>query len=172
MEKGSRGEKAGIRAGDVIVKVNDEPVHDTSDFAHAVKSRNGKSVSVGVIREKKEQNLNLTLPENKESGDLIEDEESLEGPLMDADAAVALSQAQQELAELQPQMKLVTEDSGAAVLELRKEQCDGQVKVRKQGEKDRQVLRLRQDRSKKSQEKLKMELDELLQESHGHSFDI
>ena len=38
------------------------------------KSRNGNSVSVGVMRDKKEQNLNLTLPERKESGDLLEEE--------------------------------------------------------------------------------------------------
>jgi len=172
VEKGSRAEKAGIRAGDVIVKVNDEPVHDTSDFAHAVKSRNGKSVNVGVIREKKEQNLNLTLPDSKESGDLIEDEESLDGPLMDADAAAELSEAGQELAELQPQMALANEELSAATQELRKALCDGQAKVRKQGEKVKQEFKLRQDRSKKSQEKLKMELDQFLQESHGHSFDI
>ena len=70
VEKGSRAEKAGFRAGDVIVKVNDEAVHDTSDFMHAVRSGEGKSVSVGVVRDKKEQNLNLTLPEHKESGEL------------------------------------------------------------------------------------------------------
>ncbi len=32
VEKGSRAEKAGFRAGDVIVKVNDQPVHDTSEL--------------------------------------------------------------------------------------------------------------------------------------------
>ena len=30
VDKGSRGEKAGFRAGDVVVKVNNQPVHDTS----------------------------------------------------------------------------------------------------------------------------------------------
>ena len=62
VDKGSRAEKAGFRAGDVIVKVNDQAVHDTSDFSHAVRSRNSDSVSVGVIRDKREQNLNLSLP--------------------------------------------------------------------------------------------------------------
>jgi serine protease Do len=38
VEKGSRGEKAGFRAGDVVVKVNNQPVHDTSDFTHALRS--------------------------------------------------------------------------------------------------------------------------------------
>ena len=173
VEKGSRAEKAGIRAGDVIVKVNDQPVHDTSDFAHAVKSQNGKSISVGVIREKKEQNLNLTLPESKESGELIEDEESFDGPLMDADAAAELSEAGQELAELRPDMALVKDDLSAAAQELREALCDGKAKVRKQGEKAKQEFKLRQDQFKKSQEKLKMELDQLLQESRSlHSFDI
>ncbi len=60
VEKGSRAEKAGLRAGDIIVKINGQPVHDTSDFTSAVRSRNGNSVSVIVVRDKKEQNLNLT----------------------------------------------------------------------------------------------------------------
>ena len=57
VEKGSRAEKPGFRAGDIIVKVNDQPVHDTSDFATRCKSREGNAVSVVVIRDKKEQNL-------------------------------------------------------------------------------------------------------------------
>src|SRR5579864_6755396 len=40
VEKGSRAEKAGFRAGDVVVKVNGQAVRDTSDFAHGVRSRN------------------------------------------------------------------------------------------------------------------------------------
>src|ERR1700674_2637011 len=36
VEKGSRGDKAGLRAGDVIVRVGDHQVHDTSDFTHAL----------------------------------------------------------------------------------------------------------------------------------------
>ncbi len=71
VEKGSRAEKAGFRAGDVIVKVNDQAVHDTGDFSHAVRSRDGAAISVGVIRDRKEQKLNLTLPDRKESGDLL-----------------------------------------------------------------------------------------------------
>lgn len=172
VEKGSRAEKAGLRAGDVIVKVNDQPVHDTSDFAHAVKSRSGNSVSVGVIREKKEQNLNLTLPDRKESGELLEEEESLEGPLIDAESAVDLSELQQEVAELQPQMELATEDARTSVRELRKELCGEQKKVRQQDERLKHEFRLRQERSKKSQDKLKMQLDQLRQEFPGHRFDI
>ena len=172
VEKGSRAEKAGIRAGDVIVKVNDQPVHDTSDFTHAVRSRNGNSVSVGVMRDRKEQNLNLTLPSRKESGELLEEEESLEDPEIDAESAIELSEVEQELAELQPQMELAAEDARTSMRELRTEICSEQRKVRQQTEKIKHESRVRQERSKKEQEKLKMKLDELRQEFRGHSFDI
>ena len=72
VEKGSRGEKAGFRAGDVVVKVNNQPVQDTSDFTHALRSTSTGSVGVTVLREKKEQNLKLLLPEKKDSGTLQE----------------------------------------------------------------------------------------------------
>ena len=172
VEKGSRAEKAGIRAGDVIVKVNDQPVHDTSDFTHAVKSRNGNSISVGVIREKKEQNLNLTLPESKESGELLEEEESIEAPLIDAESAVDVSELQQEVAELQPQMELATEEARTSVQELRNDLCNEQKKVRHQTEKLKVHSHLQQKLLKKDQEKMKMEMEEMRQELGGHSFDI
>src|SRR5271170_5011619 len=35
VEKGSRADKGGLRAGDVITRVGDQAVHDTSDFTHA-----------------------------------------------------------------------------------------------------------------------------------------
>ena len=47
VEKGSRADKAGMRAGDVIIRVGDQPVHDTSDFTHALHSHSTGSVSCG-----------------------------------------------------------------------------------------------------------------------------
>ena len=172
VEKGSRAEKAGFHAGDVIVKVDDQPVHDTSDFMHAVKSRNGAAVSVGVVRDKKEQNLNLTLPERKESGELLEQEESFEGPLIDAESADELSELGQEVAELQPQMELATENARTSVRELRQELCGQQKKLRRQTEKLRSHTHVQQQQLKRDQEKLKMQLDQLRQEGLGQGFDI
>src|SRR5579862_1438687 len=39
VEKGSGADKAGFRAGDVIVKINGEPIRDSGDFTHALRSR-------------------------------------------------------------------------------------------------------------------------------------
>jgi len=140
VEKGSRAEKAGFRAGDIIVKVNDQLVHDTSDFTHAVKSRSGGSVNVGVMRDKKEQNLNLTFPARKESGALV-DEETLDNPLIDVEAAIELSDARQEIAKLQPQMALAAEDIRKSAEEMRKTFCEQQKKFRQQSEKQREEIR-------------------------------
>jgi serine protease Do len=184
VEKGSRAEKAGLRAGDVIVKVNDQPVHDTSDFTHAVKSRDGGSVSMGVIREKKEQNINLTLPDRKESGELLEDEESVEGPLMDAESVGELSELGQKVAELRPDMELVVDDARASVGELREdlskdlreevqnELCKQQIKVRQDAEKLKNRSQVQRKQLKKDQDKPKIQMDQLRVESRGHSFDI
>ncbi len=67
VEKGSRAEKAGFRAGDVIVKVNGESISDSGDFSHALHGRKDNSVTVSIIRDKKEQNLTLTVPDRNQS---------------------------------------------------------------------------------------------------------
>ena len=72
VEKGSRGEKAGFRAGDVVVKVNSQLVHDSSDFTHALRESLGGPATVTVVRDKKEQTLTITLPSKKDSGMLFE----------------------------------------------------------------------------------------------------
>src|SRR5271165_7040523 len=98
VEKGSRGEKAGFRAGDVVVKVNNQPVRDTSDFTHAIHSVSGPTAAVTVMRDKREQNLTLTLPEKKDSGILLE--ESLDLPDFTAETVQAIDRAENEIARL------------------------------------------------------------------------
>jgi flagellar capping protein FliD len=104
VEKGSRGEKAGFRAGDVVVKVNNQPVHDSSDFTHALRSSSGGTATVTVMREKREQTLTLTLPAKKDSGSLLED--SFEVPEFSAETQQALNRLGDEMARMvQPNME-------------------------------------------------------------------
>jgi serine protease Do len=100
VEKGSRGEKAGFRAGDVVVKVNSQPVHDTSDFTHALRSSTGGAAAVTVMREKREQNLTLTLPAKKDSGSLLED--SFDVTDFTAETEQAINRAGAEIARMAP----------------------------------------------------------------------
>ncbi len=100
VDKGSRGEKAGFRAGDVVIKVNNQPVYDTSDFTHALRSSSGGSAAVIVMREKKEQNLTLTLPEKKDSGNMME--ESFDVPDFTAETEQVINRAGDEIARMAP----------------------------------------------------------------------
>jgi serine protease Do len=70
VERGSRAEQAGLRAGDVIVKVDGSGVSDCSDFTRLLRQRKGTKASVTVMRDRKEQNLILTLPEPRHTGSL------------------------------------------------------------------------------------------------------
>ena len=108
VEKGSRGEKAGFRAGDVIVKVNAQSVRDTSDFTHALRESASSSATVTVVRDKKEQNLTLTLPDKKDSGLLLED--SFEIPDFSADTQLAVREAERQIARLGPTMEKAQRD--------------------------------------------------------------
>jgi chromosome segregation ATPase len=151
------------------VKVNSQPVHDTSDFTHAVRSRNGNGYNIGVIRDKKEQNLNLTLPERRDSGDMLENESIYDQPSFDADNAVELSELHSKIAELQPQIALarqeaiessreVIESSRKAMEEVRKSLCDEQKKLRQETEKQREEMRKQQEQLKKELEQMSREI--------------
>src|SRR5205814_5793175 len=102
VDKGSRAEKAGFRAGDVIVKINGEPIHDSGDFTHAIHGRKTDSVNVGIIRDKKEQTLTLSLPERKQSEFF---DESFDIPDINAEMDIDLSQVRGEMARIRPELE-------------------------------------------------------------------
>jgi C-terminal processing protease CtpA/Prc len=71
VDKGSISDAGGVKAGDVIVAVNKEPVADLSDFRRAVRNNSGPTPFT-ILRDKKEQTLTLKLPERKR-GELRKD---------------------------------------------------------------------------------------------------
>ena len=73
VKKGSPAENAGLRAGDVIVKVDGEMVSDAGDLRSALRNHRGKTFPVTIVRDRREQTVNVTLPKAEEPS-----EESLE----------------------------------------------------------------------------------------------
>jgi serine protease Do len=60
--KNSGAEKAGIKAGDVIVKVEDSSISSSRDITNALRAnRSKKTVTVVVVRNKKEMPLTVTI---------------------------------------------------------------------------------------------------------------
>src|SRR5262249_51468392 len=69
VEKGSAAEKAGLKAGDVIVRADNEKVSDRGDLSHAMRShREGGKLSLVVVRDKRGQSIVVDLPA-RTSGD-------------------------------------------------------------------------------------------------------
>lgn len=60
--KGSAAEKSGLKAGDVIVRVDDSKVSTPREISSAVRAARSKSsVPVQIVRERKEMSVTLTL---------------------------------------------------------------------------------------------------------------
>jgi len=76
VQKGSAAETAGLRAGDVIVKVGEQKISDNSDWREALRNGKNGKVSVVIVRDKKELTLSMSVPVRKgpDSSGLIEEE--------------------------------------------------------------------------------------------------
>lgn len=70
VEKGSPADAAGLKAGDVIVKLNNEAVHDLADWRRAM-GVPASQISVTVVRDKREQTVVMHLPTPADSSKLL-----------------------------------------------------------------------------------------------------
>lgn len=180
VERGSRAEKAGFRAGDVIVRVDKEPVRDASDFSSALRSRHNTSgaVAIGVIRDKKEQTLTLTLPPQKQSGDLFE---SFAFPDVDIDAHVDLQELNTQLeniqpeiafANMKPQVDKAMQEARREMQQAKKQWCLQEEELRKQqrgAQKEmrrgqQQLQKQMQDQSRRLRDEMNRKQDEVRRE--------
>jgi len=66
VKKGSPADGAGLRAGDVIVKVEGEAVSDSADLRSALRERRGKTFPLTIVRDRREQSVSVTLPKAEE----------------------------------------------------------------------------------------------------------
>lgn len=64
VSKGSAAEKAGIRACDVIVKIEDAHIATPSDISNRLRMLHGKPVPVVLMRDRKELTLTLTIADD------------------------------------------------------------------------------------------------------------
>jgi S1-C subfamily serine protease len=86
VQENSPAAVAGMHAGDVVIRANDKSIASTNDWAKAIKNSHGHSLTVVVLRDKKEQALTLT-PDSKKRSSL--DPASFEPKAEAAPVAVA-----------------------------------------------------------------------------------
>jgi predicted metalloprotease with PDZ domain len=106
VEKGSAAEKAGLKAGDVIIKADNEKLTDRSDLSHILRShRTGGKMTLVVMRDKHEQTFTVTLPDrgSRDSSFLNLDTEELQaslGAMEDAFEGIDFGSLDDEFASL------------------------------------------------------------------------
>jgi len=123
VEKGSAAEKAGLKAGDVIVRADNEKLTDRTDLSHILRNhRGGGKLNLVVMRDKHEQTVVVTLPDrgSRDSSLLEFDSEELSASLdevdnllgdLDSDGDMASLNLQLEELEIQPQAEKAARDA-------------------------------------------------------------
>lgn len=99
----SEAAAAGLKAFDVVLKVGNEPIKTTADWDRALRSNEGRQVQVTILRERKQQTVNLQV-DSKHRGavqwtDLFEQEECPLVAELDMEPNSELRQQMQEFRE-------------------------------------------------------------------------
>ena len=147
VDKGSRAEQAGFRAGDVIVKVNGSAVSDCTDFSRVVRERKESKAAVTIMRDRKEQNLTLTLPEPKRTGS-VRDCELLSH-------AECVDQLKSEVYSIP---ELATAEVRRLQPELERQKKELQEELQKHGEELKKEMQQLQEEMKEHQHELQNEM--------------
>jgi serine protease Do len=110
VEKGSAAEKAGLKAGDVIIRADNEKLTDRSDLSHILRNhRSGGKLTLVVMRERKEQTIVITLPDrgSRDNSWLGLDSLDLRASLDDAGALLEDLNLDSEMATLESTFKKI-----------------------------------------------------------------
>lgn len=149
VEKGSAADTAGLRAGDVIVRVDKETIGDIGDWRRAVRNRAGAS-QVVIIRDKREQTMPMTFPERKsrETGAVIIGD--------DFDVALDLDDLKVELERIRPEIERQTREIS---LTLEKELSASRIEIEKAVSESRKQVEKAMKAHQKAWEKARRELE-------------
>lgn len=112
VEKGSAAEKAGLKAGDVIIRADNEKLTDRSDLSHILRNhRSGGKLNLVVMRDRKEQTIVVTLPDRGsrdnswlgiDSGELLASLDEAAGALEDLNLDSEWKSLQLQWQDIQP----------------------------------------------------------------------
>jgi membrane-associated protease RseP (regulator of RpoE activity) len=114
VDPGSPASSAGLKAGDVVVKINSQQVVNGNDWTKTIHENRGGSVEVVILRDKKEKSLTLKPDTKKRSS--VDFDNGLEGFFGDSDQA---TQTRAALAELAPMFDAMAASMSQRMEEVR-----------------------------------------------------
>jgi len=129
VEEGTPGKAAGFKAGDVIVRVNNEKVADRGDWRSAIRANRSGKLTVGIVRDRREQNLTISLPESSRNHSTLRTPSPVEDLDLDLDLDLNLDmdQLRSDLAELRPELehaRILALEEGRKALENSRKALD------------------------------------------------
>jgi S1-C subfamily serine protease len=68
VDNGSPAARAGLRAGDIVLKVNDHPMVNRNDWQKVIHNSRGQWVQLTIVRNKQQQLLTMTAGQPKKKG--------------------------------------------------------------------------------------------------------
>jgi C-terminal processing protease CtpA/Prc len=160
--KGSQGESAGLRAGDVIVKVDDEQVTDADDLHRAIHDRRDKALTLTVVRERREQTIKVPEPP--------EPPEAPQPPNTPRAQRHAWNQdVQREIERALEEAKMA---KSAALVDVQKSLEQSQKAYHEAMRQAREAGRLTLEQQRKIQEDVRRALEQLQRAQEGHDGDV
>lgn len=130
VEKGSKAEAAGLRAGDVIVRVDNDRVGSATEWTRLIRHHDSGSVKVGIIRDRREQTLSMTVPETTSDSSFVIDGPDMEqlrmqmdrlGPELNAQQAQIQARIAREMAAHQKEIQNAMREAQSAMRDAQRE---------------------------------------------------
>jgi C-terminal processing protease CtpA/Prc len=124
VEQGSAAEKAGLKAGDVIVRADNEKITDRSDLSQILrKHRGGGPLALVIMRDKREQTITVTLPDrgSRDSSWLGLDPDELRASVDDARAIIDSVELERQFASMGRELKELSPAIHKAMREAERE---------------------------------------------------
>jgi serine protease Do len=145
VEKSSVAENSGLKAGDVIIRADNEKLTDRSDLNHILRShRAAGKMTLVVMRDKHEQTLTITLPERgpRDSSMLDIDTEELQASLENVQTMMHSLNENKGLASLADNLTALSANEGLLNLAQHMQITPEIEKAMKQAEKALQNLKI------------------------------
>jgi len=129
---------AGLKAHDVILKVDAEPIATIADWERALHSNQGKPVQVTVLRDRKQQTFTLQVDSKHHQGELEQEEFfSSDSPLVAELGQEISADALDQAEKLRQQAEAMRDQAGELNFSITPEQAE---QFRRQAEKLREGL--------------------------------
>jgi len=107
VEEGTPAKAAGFKAGDVIVRVNNQKISDRGDWRWVVRANRSGKLTVGIVRDRREQNLTISLPESSRNHSWVRPLPGAVNLDLDLDLDLDMEPLRTELAEVRPELEHV-----------------------------------------------------------------